>query len=191
MKPLLSALALAAVFLIPPAAFADEVEDAINEALKLYKEGKYSEASTSLQLAVNAINEKKGGAISSALPDKIGEWKGGEVNQSNALAVLGGGATVERKYSKASRDATITIIADSPMIGQVVGLMSNPAIAGLAGLKMKKAGDNTVTIQKDAGMGQIVVDNRFLIQIQGDSLKEEDILELAGGVQTKALKDLK
>ncbi len=190
MKPLFTVL-VAAAFLLPSAAFADEVEDSINEALKLYKEGKYTEASISLQLAVNAINEKKGGAISSALPDKIGDWKGGEVNQSNALAVIGGGATIERKYSKAGRDATITIIADSPMISQVVGLMANPAIAGLAGLKMKKAGDNTVTIQKDAGMGQIVVDNRFLIQIQGDALKEEELLELAGGIQTKVLKELK
>lgn len=74
----------------------DEVEDSINEALKLYKEGKYSEASTSLQVAVNGINEKKGGTISSALPEKIGEWKGAEINNSNALSVLGGGTTVEQ-----------------------------------------------------------------------------------------------
>lgn len=169
----------------------DEVEDSINEALKLYKEGKYSEASTSLQVAVNGINEKKGGTISSALPEKIGEWKGDEINNSNALSVLGGGTTVERKYSKGDRDATITIIADSPMIGQVIGLMSNPTIAGLAGMKMKKAGANTVSIQKDQGMGQIVVDNRFLIQIQGSELKEADVLELAGAVKTDVLKEIK
>ncbi len=169
----------------------DEVEDSINEALKLYKEGKYSEASTSLQVAVNGINEKKGGTISSALPEKIGEWKGAEINNSNALSVLGGGTTVERKYTKGDRDATITIIADSPMIGQVIGLMSNPTIAGLAGMKMKKAGTNTVSIQKDQGMGQIVVDNRFLIQIQGSELKEADVLELAGAVKTDVLKEIK
>ncbi len=186
-----AALFAAACLALPFAAFADEVEDAINEAMKLYKEGKYSEASTSLQIALNGINEKKGGTISSALPDKIGEWKGGEVDNTNALGILGGGTTVARKYSKTDRNASITIIADSPMIGQVMGLMANPAIAGLAGLKMKKAGDNTVTIQKDAGMGQIVVDNRFLIQIQGSDLKEEEILELAAGVKTGVLKDIK
>jgi hypothetical protein len=170
---------------------ADEVEDSINEALKLYKEGKLTEAATSLQIAVNGINEKKGGSISSALPDKIGEWKGGEVNNSNALSILGGGTTVERKYSKGERDATLTIIADSPMIGQIMGLMSNPAIAGLAGMKMKKVGDQTVTLQKDQGMGQIVVDNRFLVQIQGSKLKEAEVLELAAGVKTEVLKALK
>lgn len=170
---------------------ADEVEDSINEALKLYKEGKLTEASASLQIAVNGINEKKGGNISNALPEKIGEWKGGEVNNSNALSILGGGTTVERKYTKGEREATLTIIADSPMIGQVMGLMSNPAIAGLAGMKMKKVGGNTVTLQKDQGMGQIVVDNRFLIQIQGSELKEAEVLELAAGVKTDVLKELK
>ncbi len=170
---------------------ADEVEDSINEALKLYKEGKLTEASASLQIAVNGINEKKGGSISSALPEKIGEWKGGEISNSNALSILGGGTTVERKYAKGERDATITIIADSPMIGQVMGLMSNPAIAGLAGMKMKKVGEQTVTLQKDQGMGQMVVDNRFLIQIQGSKLKEAEVLELAAGVKTQVLKDLK
>jgi len=170
---------------------ADEVEESINEALKLYKEGKLTEASASLQIAVNGINEKKGGNISNALPEKIGEWKGGEVNNSNALSILGGGTTVERKYTKGEREATLTIIADSPMIGQVMGLMSNPAIAGLAGMKMKKVGGNTVTLQKDQGMGQIVVDNRFLIQIQGSELKEAEVLELAAGVKTDVLKELK
>ncbi len=184
-------LLLAAALVFPVIAPADEVEDALHEALKLYKEGKYTEASTSVQLVLNGINEKRGGAISSALPDKIGGWTGGEVNSTNTLAVLGAGSTVERAYTKDARSASITIIAESPMINQVVGLMSNPAIAGLAGLKMKKAGDNTVTIQKDAGMGQIVVDNRFLIQIQGSGLKEADILELAAGVKTSVLKELK
>ena len=170
---------------------ADEVEDSSNEALKLYKEGKLTEASASLQIAVNSINEKKGGSISSALPAQIGEWKGGEVNNSNALSILGGGTPVEREYTKGERGATLTIIADSPMIGQIMGLMSNPAIAGLAGMKMKKVGEQTVTLQKDQGMGQMVVDNRFLIQIQGSKLKEAEVLELAAGVKIDLLKALK
>jgi hypothetical protein len=58
-------------------------------------------------------------------------------------------------------------------------------------MKMKKAGANTVSIQKDQGMGQIVVDNRFLIQIQGSELKEADVLELAGAVKTDVLKEIK
>jgi hypothetical protein len=40
-------------------------------------------------------------------------------------------------------------------------------------------------------MGQIVVDNRFLIQIQGSELKEADVLELAGAVKTDVLKEIK
>jgi hypothetical protein len=183
--------ALALCLCLPLSLTADEVEDSINEALKLYKEGKLTEAAASLQVATTAINEKKGGSIANALPAAIGEWKGGEVSNSNALAILGGGSTVERKYDKGEQSATITIIADSPMIGQLMGLMANPAIAGLAGMKMKKVGGNTVTLQKDQGMGQIVIDNRFLVQIQGGDLKEADILELAAGIKTEVLKELK
>lgn len=184
-------LATALCLLLPLSLAADEVEDSINEALKLYKEGKLTEAAASLQVATNAINEKKGGSIASALPAAIGEWKGGEISNSNALSIIGGGSTVERPYTKGEKSASITIIADSPMIGQIIGLMSNPTIAGLAGMKMKKVGGNTVTLQKGQGMGQIVIDNRFLVQIQGGELKEEDILELAGGIKTDVLKDLK
>jgi len=171
-------------------AAADEVEDSIKEALKLYKEGKLTEASTSLQIAVSAISDKKGGSVASALPDQIGKWKGGKAENSNSLAMLGGGTTAERKYTQGDRTASITIVADSPMIGQVVGLMANPTIAGLAGFKIKKIGGHTLTVQKDQGMGQLVVDNRFLIQISGSDLSEDEVVELATGVKSDVLKEI-
>ena len=69
--------------------------------------------------------------------------------------------------------------------------MTNPALAGLAGMKIKKVGDATITLQPKEGMGQMIVENRFLIQIQGDGLSEEEVLQLAGGVKLDVLKNLK
>ena len=183
-------LALAILALAPVALRADEIEDALNSALKFYKEGKLSEANTGLQTAVNLLNEKRGASLSSVLPDEIKGWKGGKV-ESASLAALGGGNTIERGYRKDEKKATVSIAADSPLLSQVSSFLSNPALGGLLGIKQKKVGDLTAMIHAKEGLLQMVVNNRFLIQIQGKKLTEEELAELAGGVKVDLLKEMK
>jgi hypothetical protein len=183
-------LALAVLALSPVALRADEIEDAINSALKLYKEGKLSEATTGLQNAVNLLGEKRGTSLSSALPDEIKGWKGGKI-ESASLAALGGGNTIERDYRKDEKKATVSIAADSPMLSQVSSFLSNPALGGLLGIKQKKVGDLTAMVHAKEGLLQMVVNNRFLVQIQGKKLTEEELADLAGGVKVEVLKTAK
>ena len=183
-------LALTIIALAPVALRADEIEDAINSALKLYKEGKLSEANTGLQTAVNLLSEKRGASLSSVLPDEIGGWKGGKV-ESASLAALGGGNTIERDYRKGEKKATVSIAADSPLLKQVSSFLSNPALGGLLGIKQKKVGDLTAMLHAKEGLLQMVVNNRFLVQVQGKKLSEDELAELAGGVKVDALKAMK
>lgn len=188
MKSLRVAFALLA--LAPVALCADEIEDALASALKFYKEGKLSEANTGLQTAVSLLNEKRGLSLSSVLPDDIKGWKGGKV-ETTSLAALGGGNTVERGYKKDEKKATVSIAADSPLLSQVSGLLSNPALGGLLGIKQKKVGDLTAMLHAKEGLLQMVVNNRFLVQIQGKKLSEDELADLAAGVKVEVLKEMK
>lgn len=183
-------IALAALALTPVALRADEVEDAISSALKLYKEGKLTEANLGLQSAIALINGKRGLSLSSVLPDEINGWKGGKV-ESASLAALGGGNTIERSYKKGDKKATVSIAADSPTLTQVAGFLANPALAGVLGIKQKKVGDLTAMLHAKEGLLQMVVNDHFLVQIQAKKLSEDEILELAGGVKVDVLKAVK
>lgn len=176
--------------LLPAAVRADDVEDAITSALKSYKEGKLPEASTSLQSALNLVNEKRGASLSAALPAEIKGWKGGKL-ESTSLASLGGGNTIERNYRKEDKKATVSIAVDSPLLKQVSGFLSNPALGGLLGIKQKKVGDLTAMMHPKEGLLQMAVNNRYLVQIQGKKLSEDELADLAGGVKLDVLKDAK
>ena len=183
----ISLLALASLSF---AARADEVEDKINAALNFYKEGKLAEAGTGLQEALNAVNEKRGGSLAVVLPDAIGDWKAGKM-ESASLAALGGGNSVERQYKKGEKKATVSIAANSPLLSQVAGFLSNPALGGLLGLKTKSIGDLTAVIHAKEGLLQMVVNNSYLVQIQGKKLSEEELTTLASGVKVDLLKTIK
>lgn len=169
---------------------ADEIEDKINAALKLYQEGKLAEASAELQSAQNTLTEKRGSGLSSALPDMIQEWKAGKL-EAASLAALGGGSSVERQYKKGDKKATVSIASDSPLLSQVAGFLTNPALGGLLGLKTKTIGDLTAVIHAKEGLLQMVVNNRFLVQIQGKKVTEDELTILASGVKVDLLKAMK
>lgn len=183
-------IALVVLIINPVALLADDVEDAINSALKLYKDGKFTEANAGLQSAIALLNGKRGMSLSSVLPDEINGWKGGKV-ESASLAALGGGNTIERSYKKGDKKATVSIAADSPTLTQVAGFLANPALAGVLGIKQKKVGDLNAMLHAKEGLLQMVVNDHFLVQIQAKKLSEDEILGLAAGVKVDALKAMK
>jgi hypothetical protein len=141
---------------------ADEVADDIKAALAAYEKGDLSEATTLLSQANSAIAEKKGGAMGKALPDAIGEWKAGELT-NESIAIVGGQQS-RRDYTKGDKSANITLMADSPMLA----------------IYNDKEGSMTM-----------IVNSRFMIQINGSELDEASLMELAKGVDVAALAAMK
>ena len=190
MKPLRFSLLLLCPAICASGARADEIEDAIASALKLYKEGRLGEADAGLQTALNLLNDKRGLSLSAALPDEIAGWKGGKV-ESTSLAALGGGNTVERSYKNGDKKAVVSIAADSPMLAQVSGFLSNPALGGLLGIRQKKIGELSAMLHTKEGLLQMAVNNRFLVQVQGKKLSEDELASLAAGVKVDVIKSVK
>ena len=186
-------LALATSLAVCSAVHADEIEDGIDSALKLYKEGKPADSASALQKVLKLLGEKTGGAISSALPEQIGAWHGGKIS-TQSLGGKGGGTTTSRSYSLGAKDkdderkATVSIAADSPLLGQISTFLKAPALGKLLGAKPREVGPYTAMYIGKEGILQFAVDQRYVVVIQGKKLSEEEILEIASGVRIDVLK---
>jgi hypothetical protein len=194
MKTLLSLLALC--LCAQSIVRADDVEDALNTALRAYKEGKTAEAGSAIQTAQKLINAKAGLSLAAALPDMIGQWKGGKID-SKSLDGIGGGQALERSYRQGSKEknnekkATVTITADSPLMNQVMGFLANPALGSLLGARSAKIGDLDAMLLPKQGLLQMIVAKRYLVAVQAKKLSEPDLIQIASGVKVDVLKAMK
>ncbi|BCJ91947.1 hypothetical protein IZ6_26820 [Terrihabitans soli] len=164
--------AFAAAVLIVTPAFADEVEDQINEALKAYASGDLAAAKLALDDASQMIAAKNAGALGAVLPEALSGWTAADV-ESNAAgaAMFGGGIQAGRKYEKDGQNVEVNIMGDSPMLATVMPMLANSALAAAMG-KVTKIGKNRALQTKD-GQIMLVVGNRFLVTIDGSGSMED------------------
>jgi hypothetical protein len=173
-------------------ALADDVTDAINEALQSYQGGKYSEAMTSLNYASQLIGQKKGGDLQSLLPQPLAGWEAEEAtSQSMGAAMLGGGVSAERSYNKGPSSVKIQIVTDSPMIQTMMMMFGNPMLAGADGGKMEKIAGEKAIVKYNAadktGTINLVIANRFLVTLDGNDASLEDLKAYAAKIDYKKL----
>jgi hypothetical protein len=174
-------------------AYADEVTDAINEALQQYKSGNYSEAMNNLNYASQLVGQKKGGNLQSFLPNPLQGWTA-EDAKSEAAQMYGGGVIAERRYRKDESSVSIRIITDSPMLQGMMMLLSNPMMATSDGGKMVKIGGEKAIVKYNAskkrGDINIVVANRFMVTVEGKKVELEDLKAYAAAINYKKLSAL-
>ena len=172
---------------------ADEVEDSITAALKAYQSNRSADAFSALQKAMKLLGEKAGSPAAAALPEMIGEWRGGKI-ETQSLGSAGGGSTVSRTYRHAGKDGddekkiAVSIAADSPLLGQITTFLKAPALGKLLGAKPKQVGPYPAMYLSKEGILQFAVNARYAVIIQGRKLGEDDLIEIARGLNTEALK---
>ena len=188
MKFLKTTLTLAVcVVAFSSAAFADDVTDYIDEALKFYKDGKFTEAVDSLNFAEQLIQQKKSAGLEGFLPEALSGWKAeAPTNTAAGNAMLGGGISAERSYTKGDSSVKVNIVADSPMLQGVMMMMSNPMFAASDGGKVERIGGQKAVIKYNpedkSGDIKIVVANRFLVTIEGYTVSDADLKEYAKAI---------
>lgn len=170
-RSLLSALLALAVIAAAPAR-ADEISDAIGAAQRAYQAGRLQETQTALQEAMRLLAERAAATLGAALPDPLPGWTAEEVRTSAAgVSGVFGAAIASRRYLDAQgRSVEIRVAGDNPMIGQLAVVMANPMLAGALG-QLVRIGDQRA-IQSADGNLQMLVDNRILVQVQGDAAAE-------------------
>jgi hypothetical protein len=176
-------------------ALADDVTDSVNEALQLYKDGKFSEAVNSLNYASQLIQQKKGASLEAVLPAALAGWTAEEAtSQAAGASMFGGGVTAERRYTKDSSSVKVQIVTDSPVLQAVMMMMSNPMFATSDGGKMETIGGQKAIVKMDAanksGQIQIVVANRFLVTLEGEEVTKDDMSAYAKAIDYTKLATL-
>ena len=115
----LASLGLAALLAYAGTAQADDIKEALEEALKAYNQGDMSGTKENLGYATQLLNEKSADALTKALPAPLPGWEADEAQSSSAGAALfGGGLQASRTYNKDDHYIEVEIVGDSPMISK-------------------------------------------------------------------------
>ena len=177
---------------------ADEILDAMNEAIEAYNEKEYAEAAESLDYAKQLILQMRSENIMKVLPEPLPGWES-KTAQTQSMGMLGGMAGVVKEYFKPGtgdqgrKRITINIMAESPMM-QGMMAMFNPAYAGAQGGKLQKIKRNKAIVKynpdRRSGEANVLVKKSYIVSIKGNSVDKKDLLDYAEAVDYKGLKDL-
>lgn len=164
---LLAATLLAAV----PAAYADEISEAITEAGRAWQSGDAVAARTALEEAVQLLAQRAAAGLGQALPAPLPGWTAEEPETSAATGLFGGATQASRTYRNGQdQDVRIQVTSDNPIVAQLAMVYANPAMAGAMG-KLVRIGSQRA-IQTNDNEIQMLVDNRVLVSINGDAPME-------------------
>ncbi|WP_027590060.1 hypothetical protein [Pseudomonas sp. RL] len=184
----LASLGLAALLACAGTAQADDIKEALEEALKAYNQGDMSGTKENLGYATQLLNEKSADALTKALPAPLPGWEADEAQSSSAGAALfGGGLQASRTYNKDDHYIEVEIVGDSPMLSQMMVVMTNPVLAGSMGKSVKIGKQRG--IQDENGKIMLIINNRFMVSVEGDA-EQADKLAYAEAVKLEALNNL-
>jgi hypothetical protein len=171
----------------------DDVVNSINEGMEFYQKGDYAEATTSLNYAVQLIQQKKGASLEALLPGPLDGWTAqpAESQSTGAAAMFGGDVSAERRYSKDAGQLLVRIVTDSPLLQSIMMMFSNPMFVTAGGGTMERIGKQKAVVKYDpasrSGDLQIVVNNRFLVTVEGNGVNRDDLLAYARAVDLNKL----
>ncbi len=170
MRLLPAAVLTLAVTVCALPARADDVTDAIKAALDAYEAGDLVEAKFSLDTAAQLVGAARAKGLQAALPAPFEGWTaeaddGGDMSMASAFL---GGAIASRSYRNTDGDSvTIAIMADSPMVAQMLAIVGNPQLAASMGKSLRVGKQRG--LETSSGELQIVVGNRALVTIDGSA----------------------
>lgn len=187
---------LLCIFILTPSfLMADEpdpVIQIIEKALEEYKNQDFTNAATSLDYASQLIRQKKGEALTKLLPEPIEGWKASEgKSQVTAASLFGGGLTAERTYTRGDAAVTISIVTDSPLLQSMIMMFSNPIFASSAGqFELINGYKGIVSYEKSGGKVNIVINNRFVVTLDGQLVSREELMEYARRIDLQGIANL-
>ena len=185
--------ALAVLFLaLPLHAGEDTVLSTIKEATRQYQAGDYSGSASNLDYASQLIRQKKSEKMKDLLPEPLPGWDGKEASaQALGAAVLGGGVTVSRDYTRGASSISVEIVSDSPVLQSVLMMLNNPVFAGAGGGRLETVKGHRSVLKFDSGKKSgelyIVVASRFVITIKGRQVAREDLLAYGEAMDYRVL----
>ncbi len=164
---------LAAVFLASSvnAAAADEIADQISQASKAYQSHDLSATASALDAASRLLREAVAEDWKAALPAPLAGWTADNAESVTvATSMLGGGVQVSRTYHKGDVSVEVSLIADSPVMQAVGGLLSGGLFGGDDAKLVVIDGRKTTYTKSDNSYTTVV--GKSLITVKGESVDD-------------------
>ncbi len=157
--------------------YADDVTDQIGEALKAYEKKDYSTATTALDAASTMIRQKRAETIADLLPKPLSGWSAGEPETSQAgAALLGGGISATRKYTKGKMMVKVSVVTDSPMLQAMSMMFANPQFAGKNAKLIVLNGRKVISNTRKNSL-QTMIAGRILVSADGKRKTSPDAVK--------------
>jgi hypothetical protein len=187
-------LALTIILCTSPLKAEDNILGAIEEAVRQYQAGDFTGASSNLDYASQLVRQRKSEKMKDLLPEAPAGWQAGEASsQALGTAVLGGGVTVSRDYTRGASVLTVEIVSDSPVLQSVLMMINNPLFAGAGGGKLETLQGQRAVVKYDTsrkrGEVYVVVASRFIVTIKGRQVARDDLLAFAQVVDYESLEE--
>lgn len=186
MKIKTTLLGLMLVLFFAPMSYSQEMtaQDFLDEADGYINSKNYKEAVNSLNGAISELNKLLINEIREALPDEINGYKAtsddDDSSGSAAMALFGGGLTVERNYFKSEGNwdnyFKVSIMGNSPLLASVNMMLSNSMYMSGSGSKIIKMGSRKAILSDD-GDGEFKFQLPLissLISVEGHGFSSSD-----------------
>jgi hypothetical protein len=186
MKPLLPLAC--AMTMLAAAAVADEFTDTLEGALEAYRAGDVTAAQQDLEYAGKLLTAMKSDSLATFLPPAPTGWTredagdGGEA--AGMMGMFGGGTVASATYTRGSDEMTLSLIANSPMITGMAGMLSG--IAAMGGGKPMRIQRTEFALNEQDLQG--VVGGKVMVSVGGNA-SVEDKTALVDSMDLGALAD--
>jgi hypothetical protein len=185
-RALAAAAALLACAALPAAA-ADDVLDAIEQARKAYQSGNLGEAKQSLDLASQLIGQKNAEGFAALLPAPLPGWKAEKAETAAMGSTAFGASMATRRYTNAKgEDVEVQITGDSAVIAPMAAFLANPQFAGAMG-KITRVGNQRAIVTAEGDVNMVIA-NKFLVSVQGPRRCQDGLCP--GGGRGEAVEDV-
>jgi len=158
---------------------ADEITDAISEAVSAYKGGKLSEAVSQLDYASALIRQQKAAKLLAVFPEPLKGWTAENAESESAGAsMMGGGISANRTYVRGENEVSIELVTDSPMLQSVMGMLNNPALITMNGNKLIKIQGHKAVLdmeEKDYPEIMLIINGKTMFTLKGNNAGVDDL----------------
>lgn len=163
----MKAATLALLLALPAPALADDVLEALDTARTAYEDGDVQYAAQELEFAMQLLDEMKAAGFADLLPEPMDGWRRELDSEAGAMAgMFGGGTAANANYfDDEGGQFSIMMMADSPMIAMIGGMLANPAMTGG---KMVRVGRERFVEDEDGEVTGLV-GGRIMIQGSGQA----------------------
>ncbi|CAA7621045.1 conserved exported hypothetical protein [Candidatus Terasakiella magnetica] len=157
---------------------AESVSARLEAAKAAYAKGDVARSAAETEAALAELHARLGKALAEFLPAPPAGWQA-EAAETQAMGSAGGGIAVSRAYSRDESSLNAALVLDSPAVLSAAGQFATIA-DGQPNFKHLKIGAEDAVLRWDptvrTGEITLVLGNRVLLQIEGDSLGTSELL---------------